>query len=88
METFTLAVWLYIGMRYEEVQITDLDRNTCVERLHDIVSSRFVAYQQKVGGRREAKGKCVDAKGTVAPPEGRIIRECASCGLLPGRRRV
>jgi len=47
METFTLVVWLYVGLRYEEVQITDLDRNTCVERLHAIERSRTLAFQQK-----------------------------------------
>ena len=87
METFTLIVWLYIGLRYDEVRIEGVDLATCEERLNMIERSHYLAFQQKAGGRMEAKGQCMDANGvTPAKP---TTRECASCGWdLPNRRRI
>jgi hypothetical protein len=83
METFTLIIWLYTGLRFEETQISNLDRGECVERLMSIQADRG-----------PAKGRCVGARGTVAPAEIRSLPLCVhgggSCSwpLLPRRRRV
>jgi hypothetical protein len=87
MGTFTLLVWLYVGLRYEEVQITDLDRNACKERLRAVESSRFLAFQQQEDGRREPKGKCVGSRGSIAPRTFEPAPRCAQhpCGSpVPG----
>jgi hypothetical protein len=84
METFVLTIWLWVGMRFEETQIPNLDRGECVERLMAIGGDR---------GSRDDKAKCIGSNGSVAPRPIEPELKCAyaSCGwpiLPPGRRRV
>jgi hypothetical protein len=87
METFTLIVWLYVGLRYEEVRIEGLvSRDECIERLDAIQFARSPAFQS---GRSRAKGRCLGARGYVFPREITTPPVCAACGWdLPNRRRV
>src|SRR5262245_13984733 len=94
METFALVIWLYVGLRYEEARIEGLDRDTCAERLDVIERSRHLAFQQKVDGRKEPTGACIDPKGNAAPAcpyHNRPPQICARhpCGspVLPGGPR-
>ena len=82
METFTLVIWLWMGPRFEEARILNLDRGECFERLLKISDDR---------GRSNDKARCIGANGTVLPSEVRQFPPCAhvACGWdLPGRRRV
>jgi hypothetical protein len=47
MDSFTLVMWLYIGMRYDEVQVPSLDRAQCVELLHAAESSERASFVAK-----------------------------------------
>jgi hypothetical protein len=96
MDSFTLVMWLYIGMRYDEVRVPSLDRAQCVELLHAAESSRYLAYHQTETGRKNGKGHCLGANGTIAPSRAAIepVPICAHGGgpcswpILPGRRRI
>jgi hypothetical protein len=86
MEPFTLIVWLWMGQRFEETRILNPGHEECFERADTIRTSRYRAYQQREVGEVDARVECA-APGS----RDRVIREvprCASCGFLPGRRRV
>ena len=88
METFTLIVWLYVGLRYEEARIEGLGRDECVERLYAMQFARSPAFQS---GRSRANGKCIGTNGSIAPREINSLPVCANrgCGWdLPNRRRI
>ena len=73
MEPFTLIIWLYVGMRFEETHIPNLGRGECVELKMAIAGDR---------GSRLVKGQCICAGGYILPMD-RPHRPCAHlrCGL-------
>src|SRR5262245_46163836 len=91
LETFTLIIWLYAGLRFAEVRVEGLGRDECVKLLYAAQGSRYLAFRQTETGRSPAKGKCVGANGTIAPraisPEPVCAHTSGSCSwpLLPGR---
>jgi hypothetical protein len=87
VETFTLIIWLWIGQRFEENRMLNLGREECIERLDVVERGRHTWNFQQ---RAPAKGQCVGSNGYTWPTRREITHPpvCASCGLLPGRRRI
>jgi hypothetical protein len=82
MEPFVLTIWLWAGQRFEQIEIRNLDRAECLERLMLIGGDR---------GHPKDRGQCIGANGYIFPREIRTFPPCANaaCGWdLPGRRRV
>jgi hypothetical protein len=72
METFTLFVWLYIGMRVEDRYIPNLSETECM--------ARRVQLLDTVGART----KCVKSGYPVPPSDS---YQCADCSLTPIGRK-
>ena len=74
MEPFTLIIWLYVGIRFEEVRMVDLGRGECVDRKMAIEGDR---------GSRLIKGQCIGAGGYILPMDRPPPPPCAHvrCGL-------
>jgi hypothetical protein len=74
MEPFTLAIWLWMGARFEKTQIENMGRGECVERLMTIRGDR---------GSRLIQGQCIGAGGYILPMDRPPSPPCAHvrCGL-------
>ena len=74
MEPLTLIIWLYVGMRFEEVRMVDLGRGECVDRKMATEGDR---------GSRLIKGQCIGAGGYILPMDRPPSPPCAHvrCGL-------
>jgi hypothetical protein len=81
MEPFTLIIWLWMGQRFEQTEITDLSRKDCLGH-----------YARMIADRGQAS--CVGANGVVRPisPVDERPLQCAACGRLPelppGHKRI
>lgn len=72
-ETITLIIWLWVGMRFEEVCVPNLERGECVERLMAIGGDRG---SRRGDDKTDDKAHCIGSNGDLLRPSCAPRHDC------------
>src|SRR5262245_33447067 len=76
LETFTLIIWLYAGLRFAEVRVEGLGRDECVKLLYAAQGSRYLAFRQLKPAGAQPRASASAPMGP-SRPERSVPSRCA-----------